>query len=465
MMVVEKLLTGLEETLKSNDVMLFSGNDQTIKNQIIAQHAIEKELGLSQWSHIGWMQDMEIVDEGSEPVLREVKSDVHAVKDPAKAILGIAADVGNEELFILDILHEDILTDEVIDALQEMAPKLAGTGSKIIVNFHTVENDIGYVEREKVKALLKLGNVAYLHNFYPNFNEREDAVKDLLEKLMEIKTGAEFVGENGEQQRIQFEFPIDDKQFLKSIAIATEGLSTKQISTVISLSMVANKGEIVLSDVEREAEYQRGINKAAIPTDFFTDRVIGVRGRDEWVGERNYYGYAFRVLSEYIYSRHSFIHVITGGETGESILLNKVADMFNVFYDDKAKSVCVYNCDTSEVEKMMINTGTPTKEEREEDGDETREEEVFVTLRSLIEEKKGNIAQDEILRWFRETGDDKFVLIMKNLAPGSLEKESMIRYVLDVDHVSRKNIISTHPTKQPLRYYDGEAYVVFHLNE
>ena len=464
MVFVETRLKTLGDKITAgNNVILFSGYDETIKVQIIAEYAIVQEHGLSQWNYSGWTQEMEVsTDEDGEFSLKEVEQE-HNTKDPIEALGEVENKTGEKEIVIVDLIHESNLDEKVLSAISDVATKLKGTNVVMMVNFHSNDNNTDYVDNADIQNLLSMDNVDYMNNDYPTYDERVDAITDLFTQLLMIKPTSEFIGEDGEKTMINMEFPVDNVAVIESLAKATDGLTTKQMSTCLGLSVISNKGNVVVADVEREAAYHRDMNKGVVPKDFFMDRILNAQNRNEWVGEENYYGYVFRVFSEYVYSRHASIHLITGDEDSGNILLDKATGLFGTFYGDKAKSVIVYNCRTEQVEKIESNLQNNT-EEGEADEDDSPSKDEFSSLKALMANQK-KISVLEILRWFKQPGDDKFVLLMKNLDPTDMEGESLMRYVIDVDHVSRKNIISTHPTDIPVKFYHGDSYVVLYLEE
>jgi hypothetical protein len=52
---------------------------------------------------------------------------------------------------------------------------------------------------------------------------------------------------------------------------------------------------------------------------------------------------------------------------------------------------------------------------------------------------------------------------MKNYKPQSLVEEALLRYIMSIESVSYKNILTTHENEHVMEYYNGESYMVLKI--
>jgi len=471
MKFVEEFRDNFSKELDDARILLLSGCDRAMQKQVIAQFAIKSERGISEWTFLGFMQDIQIVEVNGQPEIRKIENQI-TITDPIEAMKSIEDKLDSDEVFMFDLISEENLTEEIVDALSKLAPKMVSSNARVLVTFNTEGNEETYAEREDIKQLLAHKAVSRIHyGFMEDPAIRKEAIVDILQKIVEIKGGDDVINpETGEVSRINFDFQNEEdlqkEPWLAELVDASEGISLTQIGGAIALSLTANEGQINPDMIVREAKFFKDMNMGTIDPDFFQGRIQDSQKANKWVGEENYFGYAFRALVEYIYARYVCIHFVTGQDGGESILIQDLLSLLSVMPDKISqaqapkrlrKSVAIYNSQTKQVEKIDVF------EDAYQEADSGDKEENFVSLKELTDANK-TIEPLDMLKWFMETPDDYFVLWMKDFVPSTPQEEAAMQYILKVEQISKKTLLTSHESHTGTKNMVGDAGAVFFLD-
>lgn len=464
---LDKLYEEMKSEASKKAVVLVSGNNYTTTVQNIVKIAVQDfQKVVEVYNFLGWSEDFDLDTVGKTKL-----SDEECIENVVKAIKQIPDKINkNNEpyIYIFDIMDEEILTEEIIDSINDVASVVKSNNCHLFVCFYTQNNTDDYLQREDVKALLKNPEVGYVHNYIPTKKELAPEIHYLLDIIKKVRHELSWVDKNGDLHRKEIDFPEDpNNELYTNLAELMEGLSVQQASAAVSMSITANHGEIVPDFIKKEAEYFRKLNNGEILEDHLSNKISELKGLEDWVNVENRGEFIFRIMAEYIYSRHPIIHLLVQ-EGDFDTFLPYIINGIDQFPIDKSKSIAVYNADSCEVEMLHITNVDEDEKWSNSDGFDVFEKQresnlIFDDLKNIISDTENKISPIEILKWFKKTEDKKILLIMKNYKPQSLVEEALLRYIMSIESVSYKNLVTTHEKEHPVRYSNGESYVVLKI--
>ena len=464
---LDKLYEEIKDASSENAVVLVSGNNYTTTVQNIVKLAVEEQQKLVEvYNFLGWSEDFDLNLVGQKTI-----SDEDCINNMVDAFKQIPEKIKkNDEpyIYIFDLMDEENLTKEVTKAIGDVAGAIKQADCHLFVCFYTKNNTNDYLQREDVKQLLQNPEVAYVHNTTPTVEELAPEIHYLLDIIKKVRHEFSWVDEGGHLQKKDINFPDDpNNELYSNLASLMEGLSVLQATALVSMSFTSNKGEIVPNFIAGETEYFRKLNQGEILGEHLSNKISGMTSSEDWVNDENRGALLFRVIAEYIYSRHPIVHLMTKEEDFDTFLPHIIKGI-NQFPIDKSKSIVTYNAKSQEVEMLHITDVDEDEKWSNGEGFDVFEKQrenslVFDDLKKIIQDTKNIISPIEILKWFKKTEDKKVLLIMKNYKPQSLVEEALLRYVMSIESVSYKNLITTHEKEHPVKYYNGESYVVLKI--
>jgi len=443
-----------------NKIVCFLGVEFEIRNQIIAQFAIENEWGLSQWTHLGFVQDVEIIDKDGQAEIVPIES--AKVYDLEQAIKQIIPDLVNKEIFIFEVMSYKNITPNVLALLKDNLEDIKTQNGIIILNV-CGDTDIysgslkdDFLAHEGIVDFLGLDSVELIHFDYPTFEERVDCIQEVLKLHQEIIISAEVENHDGTRETIQFAHDYDNIAWVENLAAATEGLSLTQTCMALTYSMVANRGVVDVDIVRSEAATIRPVNEGIdrVSEILFLERVLDIQDRnlENYIVEKNFIGYAYRFLFERLYSRWGLIHFITHTENHKAQILDDIFNLMQYAPASKRKPLIRYNVTTQKVEEIL------TFAEHKENND------LFEDLKKLLHDNNDILMPQQILKWYRETNNDGFILYMPGFIAKNLQDCAAIQFIAELDQLSYKNLITTHESEPVSRYLIGSGFGCFFLD-
>jgi hypothetical protein len=466
MILIQDKLKELENAVVGGEkVIFFIAYEFEMRNQIIAQYAIENDYGLSHWTHMGFVQDVKIVeDDNGEPKIIPIpEAKVYDLHDAIKQVLPKVKE--EKEIFIFEVMSYENITPEVLQLLDNNLEDLRNGNGVIILNVGTKqkESEIGLeqevLNHDGVSELLAKDGVTHIFYGKPNLTEREDAIKELLKFHKDIVISEEVRNPDGTKETIEFDHDFENEAFMQKLAELTEGLTLTQVGMTLAYAMVANRGVVDEDLVALAVEDLMAVAQGAdnVPKEYFMNRVLQMQDRQSgnYIVEDTFTGYTYRLLLEYTRSRFGILHFITGNKNGYAPLLEDVFELMKQAPDEFRYPVIKYNAVTEEVESIDY-----FERQKRNEGDE----EQFAELKKIIQDNNGKVTPRQIMKWYRQTRDDDFILYMQGYRVKDKREQAAIQYIAEVDQISYKNLITTHESKSSSDDLITSGFAIFYID-
>ena len=464
MKLIKEALADLTKSVEKNDkVIFFLAFEAEIRNQIIAQYAIEQHWALSHWTHMGFVQNMQAVEtgDGKAPTFVPIPSaEVYNLGDAIKQVLPKMKE--NKEIFVFEVMDYKNITPDVVQILADNKDEICKAQGVLVFSFNidtdTINEPEVILEHQEIKDILLNNSASYIYLPRPNLEERKEAIIKLLEFHADILGSETVKNADGTETQINFNHPIDDNNFMKDLASVTNGLTHTQIGVALAYSIVANRGVVDKKFVERATEdllaVQNGIDN--IPKGHFTQRITELQADrpDNYISESTLNGYGFRLLLEYLRARNAVMNFITGRPNGYSPLLEDIFRLMQKAPEQYKYGLVKYNAITEEVENIFYHERQSRSEE---------EEKQFEELNKLIAENKGKVTPKQILQWYHRTRDDDFWLYMQGFSAKDKYEQAAISHCAELDQLSYKNLIITHEDTPAVDNLLTSGFCVFYI--